>query len=413
MNQPEPQLSVSLTLRVFLPFAAGYYISYVFRSINALLGPQIALEFDLGASDLGFFSSLFFLIYAIAQMPFGILLDRYGPRRVNAGLLVVAAIGALIYALATSLSGLAIGRTLVGLGVSVTLMSSFQAFVLWYPQQRIATVNSRAFAVGILGAITVTVPLEAALRIADWRVVTGIFAGFTLLVSLAIFFVVPDRRRDQRQSSLYSEYQILRLVISDRAFQCTAALAATSQGVVTALTTLWIATWLRDVFGYDRAATGRALLFVYVALIAGFLIFGRLADWRTQRGQSYIGIVAGGVGLSSVCIALIAFGITEALMGLWIAFTFFGTAATLGYSILSRRFPTHLAGRVNTALNTFVFAGMFLCQWLVGVVLAHWPQTSGGYSPEAYAWAFGGLWLIQLAGLAWFWSGREIFDQGA
>jgi hypothetical protein len=79
--------------------------------------------------------------------------------------------------------------------------------------------------------------------------------------------------------------------------------------------------------------------------------------------------------------------------------------------MLSRRYPKELAGRVNTTLNTFIFIGMFVAQWAVGLVLERWPPTDGGYPPEAYSWALGSLWALQLAGLAWFWNGRRLLTK--
>jgi hypothetical protein len=81
----------------------------------------------------------------------------------------------------------------------------------------------------------------------------------------------------------------------------------------------------------------------------------------------------------------------------------------LSYALLGRRYPREMTGRVNTAVNVFVFTGNFTGQWAVGLVLNLWPQTaSGGYAPEAYPWALGLLWLIQLAGLGWLWRGRRL-----
>jgi hypothetical protein len=80
----------------------------------------------------------------------------------------------------------------------------------------------------------------------------------------------------------------------------------------------------------------------------------------------------------------------------------------LSYSIFSRRYPKEMVGRVNTALNVFVFVGMFSGQWAVGLILNLWPQTASGYAPEAYTWALGALWLVQFAGLIWLWSGRRL-----
>jgi predicted MFS family arabinose efflux permease len=348
----------------------------------------------------------------LLQIPFGMLLDRYGPRRVDAGLLVIAAVGALVYAMAPSFAGLVAGRVLIGAGVSMALMASFQAFVLWYPIGRIATINSRAFAVGILGAITVSVPLEAALRVADWRTIMLWFALLALGASATIFFVVPEREGEGSRASLGAALGSVRALIADAALRRVAVMASTTQGAVVALSTLWVATWLRDVAGYDRAAVGQALLVVNLALIAGFLVFGRLADARARRGVSPLPVVAAGIGLAALCLGLLAAGVVTGALALWAAYTFFGTAATLGYSIVSRRFPKELAGRVVTTLNTFIFTGMFLSQWAVGLVLERWPRSAGGYSPEAYAWALGMLCAAQFTGLVWLWRGRKLFEAG-
>ncbi len=392
---------------MFLPFAAGYYVGYVFRAINALLGPQIAAEFGLGAAQLGFLTSVFFLAIALSLMPLGVLLDRYGPRRVDAALLVVAFVGACIYGGAESVGMLVAGRALIGVGAAVTLMASFQAFLLWYPAERIATVNSRAFAVGILGFITVSMPLEAALRVTSWRVAVFAFALLALAAAVAIFLAVPERRERPPATKGLGLAAIV-TVVTDAAFLRVVAMASTGQAALVSLSTLWMATWLRDVAGYDRAAVAEALLVVSIAMIAGFLFFGRIADARARRRTALPPLIATGIGLSSACLGLLALGVTTGALALWAAFTFFASAATLGYSIVSRRFPKELAGRVNTTLNTFVFGAMFLVQWALGLILDQWPRSGEGYAPQAYGWALGAVWLTQLAGVAWFWRGRRL-----
>ena len=394
---------------MFLPFVAGYYVSYAFRSVNALLGPQIASEYGFGAADLGLLTSVYFLAFGLVQIPVGVLLDRFGPRRVDATLLLIAAAGTVIFANADSFVGVVAGRALIGLGVSVCLMASFQAFHLWYPLERIATLNSLAFAIGILGAITVSVPLEAALRFVDWRVVMLAFCLVTLAASGAIFFAVPEHERSESRSSLGGALRVVRVLVADAAFRRTAVMVSTSQCAAVSLYTLWIATWLRDVAGFDRAAVGRALLLVSLALIAGYLVFGRAADALARRQVSELPLVAAGVGLSSVCLLLLAFGVTQGALWLWAVFIFASSAATLAYSIVSRRFPKEMAGRVNTTLNTFIFTGMFLGQWVVGLILERWPSSGTGYAPQAYGWALGALWVTQVAGLAWYWSSRTLF----
>jgi len=298
---------------------------------------------------------------------------------------------------------------LIGLGVSVCLMASLHAFVLWYPIERIASLNSRAFAVGILGAVTVSVPLDAALQVVHWRTIAWLLAALTLAISALLWLAVPARPREGPHDSLAQALEGVRALLADAAFRRTAVMIGSSQFAAVSLSTLWIATWLRDVAGYGRAEVAQGLLAAALGLMAGYLVLGRLADARAKSGRSAVPLVAGGIAASSACLLLLASGVTAAALALWMAFLFSSSSAVLGYAILSRRFPRAMAGRVNTTLNTFAFLGMFLGQWSVGLILNLWPPTATGYDPRAYVWAFGMLWLVQLVGLAWFWSGRRLF----
>ncbi len=125
MIQPDTR---SLWIRLFVPFAAGYFLSYLFRTVNAVIGPVLARELNLGDNALGLLTSTYFLAFGAAQLPLGMLLDRFGPRRVEAVLLLLAGSGAAVFAISDTLTGLAIGRALIGLGVAACLMASFKAF---------------------------------------------------------------------------------------------------------------------------------------------------------------------------------------------------------------------------------------------------------------------------------------------
>jgi predicted MFS family arabinose efflux permease len=235
-----------------------------------------------------------------------------------------------------------------------------------------------------------------------------IVAAATRAASGAIFFVAPEYRRGESLGSIAGALRFVRVIVTDAAFRRTAVMIGTSQCAAVSLYTLWIATWLRDVAGFDRPAIGRALLVVSLAMIVGYLVFGRLADAMMRRRLSELPLVAAGLGLSSICLLLLALGVTQGALWLWAVFIFASSAATLAYSIVSRRFPKEMAGRVNTTLNTFVFTGMFLGQWGVGLVLERWPATASGYAPEAYSWALSTLWVVQVAGLSWYWRGRKL-----
>ena len=398
-----------LFARVAAPFLAGYFVSYVYRMVNAVLAPTLAAEFGLSAGGLGLLSSVYFLSFGLFQLPLGLLLDRFGPRRVNATLLLVAAAGGAWFALAGSAPSAIAARALIGIGVSGCLMASFTAFVLWYPPDRISTMNGLAFSAGMLGAMAATVPLELLLRVWHWREAFFLIAGTTVAVSAVFWLWVPDPRSARpRGETLAEQWRGLREVIADPGFLRLAVCLGATQFAAVALQTLWIATWLRDVAGYSPAEVARGLLAVSVAMIAGYLGFGRAGDALARRGKSVLWLFMAGIAVASASLAALALGARDAAMPLWSLFVAAGTAASLGYSILSRRYPKAMAGRANTAINVFGFAGMFGGQWGIGLVLDLWPQTPAGYAPEAYPWALGMVWAVQLAGLGWLWSGRRL-----
>jgi predicted MFS family arabinose efflux permease len=337
-----------------------------------------------------------------------VLLDRYGPRRVNATLLLVAAAGGAWFALGQTAAELTAARALIGLGVSGCLMAAFSAFALWYPPERIAGMNGVAFASGMLGAMAATVPLEMLLRVLHWREIFAGIVALTVVVSLLIFLAVPERAAARRGESLAEQWRGVARLARDPAFWRVALCIGASQLAAVSLATLWVATWLRDVAGYSQAEVARALLLFSLAMLVGYIGFGRTADMLARRGRSTLPLLAGGVAAASLCLGLVALGVRTGALALWSVFFGCATAVVLSYSLFSRRYPKEMVGRVNTALNTFVFVGMFSGQWAVGLILNLWPQTAVGYAPEAYTWALGALWLTQFAGLAWLWSGRKL-----
>ena len=128
--------------RVFLPFVAGYYLSYLFRTINALIANHLSSDTGVGTADLGLLTSVYFLVFAVAQIPVGILLDRFGPRRVQSVLLLLAAAGAGLFAISTDFLSLLIGRAMIGFGVAAALTAGLKSIVLWFPRERIALLTA-------------------------------------------------------------------------------------------------------------------------------------------------------------------------------------------------------------------------------------------------------------------------------
>ncbi len=394
----------SLLLRIFLPFAAGYFLSYAYRTINAVLAPHLAADVNLDAAALGLLTSVYLLAFGAFQLPLGVLLDRYSPHKVEAILLLLAAAGAGLFAVGDTLSELTVGRALIGLGVSACLMASLKTFVLWFPPLRLPAVNGWIMAAGGIGALAATAPVEAVLQLTSWR---GVFAGLAVLTGLtavAIFLIVPEHPATSHRSDWRTQWQGVVEVFTSRTFWRLVPLGALALGALIAIQGLWAGLWLKDVAGCDRALTAHYLFWAAAGMVAGFLSLGTLT-YRLNRLDvpPVVVAVASTVVFIGIQLAL-SVGYTGAPLLLWIAFGFFGTAGTLSYAILSQAFPPGLAGRVNTAFNLLVFIAAFVMQWGLGAVIGFWPRTAvGGYAPEGYSAGFGLVVALQIAALGWFW----------
>ena len=392
-----------LFLRVFLPFALGYFISYFFRNVNAIIEADLVGDLGFSAASLGLLTSVYFISFASFQLPLGLLLDRFGPRRTESVLLIFAALGALIFSMAESLSGLILGRLLIGFGVSACLMASFKAYVLWFPPDRLPLMNGLQMVAGGLGAMSATVPLRTALEFTDWRGVFLILSGLTLFSALVLWLVYPEKEGSTGPVPMKKQLEGLKTVLTSRPFLAIAPLVMFSQSAQMAIQGLWAKPWLRDVAGLDDAECANHLMWMMAAMMAGFFLLGLLSE-RLYHARK-ISPVTVGVSAMAVFIVLqllMALGWTAQPMLLMTAFSFFATAGILPYAGLSQIFPKDLSGRVSTSLNLTVFLGAFAVQWGLGEIISLWPSEGKGYAPESYGAAFGSLAVLQLFGLLWF-----------
>lgn len=387
----------ALLLKVFLPFAGGYYLSYLYRTVNAIISPDLVREFGLGAGDLGLLTSSYFLTFALFQLPLGILLDRYGPRRVNAGLLMLAGTGAALFGLSQSLGGLIVARALIGVGVSGCLMSSIKVFTLWFPLNRLATLNGWLISCGGLGALSASMPAEELLHITDWHSVFLLLAALTFAASGAIFLIVPERGSKRVPPTLIESLRSLPPILRNANFWKLGLLAITGQGVFMSLQGLWIAPWLKDVVGLGRDDVASHLLAIALGMIVGATLWGSVADRLSRHGVDMVNVLLGGTGVYLALLALLALGVKTATLPLLFALTLFGQVLPLIYAIVSREFALELTGRVTSTLNFLVFFSAFAVQWGTGVIINLWPAQAGRYAVAGYGAAFGACFVLVFA----------------
>ncbi|PKO87909.1 MAG: MFS transporter [Betaproteobacteria bacterium HGW-Betaproteobacteria-12] len=389
-----------LMFRLFLPFAAGYFLSYLYRTVNAVLGPVIAGELRLPDNALGLLTSTYFLAFGAAQLPLGMLLDRFGPRRVEAVLLVIAATGATVFAMADTLSGLTIGRALIGLGVAACLMASFKAFSQWFPPERQASLTGWIMAAGGLGALTAAKPLELALGFSGWREIVVGLAVITLAVAAALWLFVPDKASDGKGTGFAEQMAGVRSIFASRHFWRYAPAGFWFTGGFMAVQGLWASRWMNVMEGLDGAAVAARLTWMGLAMLGGFLFMGFFATALVHRGVSLEKVYRGAMLAAFAAFALICIQPQFAGAWLWPVLGACFSLSNIAYSLVAQAFPSTLSGRANTALNLLVFAGAFGLQWGFGG-LVDALQTGGWAVGPAYRIAFFCLLGGQLLALAW------------
>jgi len=256
---------------IFLPFALGYYLSYLLRTVNAVISPDLTRDLMLSASDLGLLTSAYFLVFGLAQIPLGIALDRYGPKRVEGALLMVAAIGSAAFAMGDSLGQLSVARGLIGLGVSACLMAGLKGFAMWYPAERQSSMTGFIMAAGALGALTASAPVEAMLPFLGWRGVFWLIAGVAAAISAFMFFALPNDAPHTSTESLADTLKSVGHIFASPSFLRFAGSAMFFTGGFMALQSLWAVPWLMNVNGMSLSKAAGYLMILNVGMLAGQL----------------------------------------------------------------------------------------------------------------------------------------------
>ena len=407
MNSP-----YRLFLAVTLPLAAFNLINQASRTVMSIIGPVLATEFALSASELGMLAACLLAAYGVAQLPVGVALDLVGPRRIQAGACLITAAGFAVFALAQGLAGLAVARVILGIGISAALMAVIKANTQWFAPAQVANMTGLAMVVGSLGSVLTTVPVEAALPAFGWRGVFWLLCAASLATAAWIFFSVRDKPSAGPRRTLAAEAAVTGRILGSRRFWRFGPAAAMLSVMNFAYLGLWAGPWLRDVAGYDGVTRAHTLLVYTLALMAGGWVVGWAGSRAQARGLPAIlvptlctaGLVAAQVGL--MLQPTHALGV----IGLWALFAFCASGGPTAYIAVGQMFPVEQTARIATAINTLTLCGAFALQAAIGVILDLWPRTAaGGWDANGYSVALAISAVVHLvaAGAAAFGHGRR------
>jgi MFS family permease len=407
-TQPERPLAAGAAVTMVGTLIAVYMVTQFLRGSVAVIAPDLARTISLTAGDLGLLSSLFFFAFALAQLPVGIALDRFGPRRVLVVCTAIMIAGCLTFAAATSSASLMGGRTLMGLGASSAFMASLAIFARRFPPDRFSTLTGLQYGIGSIGSLLATAPLAFAAATIGWRQSFIAVAAITFAIGIVVAIVVKDdgagRGAGQRQgvgAAVHGLLEVLRTPSVGRLFVM--HLAAYSS--FSMFVGLWGGPFLSDVYGYGLRERGGLLLIPALAQIVGAFLWGP-ADRLFGR---YKMPVLFGAGLTVAMLAILALAGAPSLPWLIVWMAVFGGLAFTPPLIAHGKslFPPHLVGRGLTLLNMGSMGGVFLTQAVSGVVIDLFAAADGRYPLIAYRCVFLLQAVFVLAAMAAYWGAWE------
>ena len=398
INNILPETNLQKFIFIFLPFACGYFLSYLYRSTNAVLAPYLSNDLNLNAEQLGLITSAYFLTFGLFQLPLGVLLDKFGARKVQSILFLIAAIGAILFSLGNDVWSLVTARGLIGLGVSGALMAAFKAFAVWFPKERLPLLIGLFMSAGGMGAIVASTPLEMALQITDWRGVYLFIGIVTIFVGVLIFFIVPEKQENNYNEKALPVLKVLKHIYTSYAFWRIGPLSGIAGGTGLAILGLWAGPWLSDIGKFNQNEIANILFISTIMMTIGTTSLGIITDYLRKFNISPVGVMGGALFVFIIPLTIITFGIMPKAIWPWVILSITSLAATLAYAGLSQHFPTSYAARASTAINLICFLMAFIAQYAIGFIMQLVePGKQSGYSIKAYQAGFGlflGLLII-------------------
>ena len=370
----------------------AYVLSQFYRAFLAVLSPVLQAELGATTGDLARASGLWFVAFALMQLPVGWALDTIGPRRTAASLFLIGgAGGAALFALAQGPGAIIAAMVMIGMGCSPILMATYFIFARALSPAVFGTLAGVTVGLSSLGNILSATPLAWLIEIFGWRATVGGFAVLTAVIALIIAVLVRDpvKPEGETKGGLMDLLRMPQLwPILAMMFVCYAPAAG--------LRGLWISPYIADRFDAGLSQLGMAALIMGIAMVAGNFLYGP-ADriWGSRKRP----ILIGNAAVALLCLSFWAIppGGLWATIAIFAAIGLFGASYPLVISHGRSFCPPHLTGRGVTLLNLFGMGGAGIMQFATAPTYAALAQTR---SPaEAYGALFGVIGLVILAGL--------------
>lgn len=381
---------------VFAAAASGYILSQFYRSFLTVVVDDLARDLAIGPREFGALGAAWFFAFAALQIPVGIWLDRYGPRRTTAVMMALAVVGAVLFAQASGFWTAAAGMALIGAGCAPILMGALYFFGRTEEPQHFASLASVFLGVGLLGGLLAAAPLAMVVSAIGWRMAFLMMAGVTLASLLLIAVVMRDPPLAEPESRNGSMIEAFLTLLRAPAMVPILMMSLVVSGAVWTERSLWVGPFFSEVHGIQAIARSQIALAMGVGMTLCALLAGPVAGHFGQPKYVTLGatlLAAGGF----LMLAFLPQAPLPVAIGLMVQIGLFGAtyAVLVGHSRLFM--PASVLGRGITLVNFLNMIGTGLMQYLSGAMVAHW-KGQGLAAPAVYANLHLMFGLLMLAG---------------
>lgn len=377
---------------IWLVGLAVYVLAVFHRSSLGVAGIVASERFSIGASELAAFTVLQLFVYAAMQVPVGVLLDRFGPRRMLLAGLVLMTAGQFAFAFTTSFPAAVVARAVLGAGDAMVFVSVLRLVAVWFLVRQAPMVVQLTGLLGQTGGIVAAAPLTLALQELGWTRAFAVFSSLGLVLLVCVVLLVKDspyRSTAPDRIKLAALARSVRTIWGNPGTRLGLWSHFTSQFGATVFALLWGFPFLVSGQGLTAGeASGLLTVMTGWVLVSGLILAQLVA--RHPYHRSYL--VLGVVGVMAVAWAAVLAWPGEAPMWLLVVLVCAtgsgGPASMVGFDLARTLTPVEAMGRANGLVNIGGFAASLLTMLMIGVVLdLREPDGAAAYTLTDFKWA--------------------------
>ena len=383
---------------------AAFWIAFFHRVAPATIANELQTAFAVSGAALGALAATYFYVYALMQVPTGVLVDTLGPRKVLTAGGVIAGVGSVLFGSADTVAVAAVGRTLAGLGVSVTFVAALKLNAAWFDERQFATTASLTNVVGVTGALAATVPLAWVVTQMSWRNVFVVLGAASFVIAVLTWVLMRDRPATPVRGAAPATaadpgtrwYHGLHEVVRNRATWTGFWISFGLSGSYMSFIGLWGVPMLVQGYGLPLVDASRHAAAILIALGMSSVGISVLSDRMRLRRPVAISVAVAYCGMWALWII----GVPREWT--WVMFALTGLCApgfVMAWVYAKEVNRPRYAGMGTSVANAGGFLAAGILQPLVGWVL---DRVSGGgvYTLTSFRYALAVLLLFALIGFA-------------